>query len=45
MAKDSHILSTKNNLQTNGVFVIFMVEILTMSLILYNWAQMFRILN
>ena len=42
MAKDSHILSTKNN----SVFVIFMFEMLmnrklTMSLILNNWAQDF----
>ena len=40
IAKDSHILSAKNN----SVFVIFMFEILTnrsltMSLILNNWAQ------
>ena len=34
-AKDFHILSTKNN----SVFVIFMFEILTRSLILNNWAQ------
>ena len=39
MAKDSHILSTKNN----SVFVIIMFEILTnhylkMSLIFNNWA-------
>ena len=40
MAKDSHILSTKNN----SVVVIFMLEnstnrSLTMSIILNNWAK------
>ena len=43
IAKDSQILSTKNN----NVFVIFMFEILTncylmTSLILNNWAQYYR---
>ena len=36
-AKDSNILSTKNN--SVRLFTIFLFEILTMSLILNNWAQ------